>query len=294
MITGWASFLHGEATAGDVLSAQHVAAALTEHGIDHDTAWSPRFAPRALHLDDARPEDYTHLVFVCGPAHGWQVRELHTRFPDCHRVAVGVSVLRSDDPAVTGFHRVLPRDGADTAAVDLAAPVAVPGTVPVVGVALAPDQPEYGERRAHDAVHRALLDWLTRLDCARLELTTRLAIDDWRCCATAEQFGALVDRVDVVVTTRLHGLVFGLSRGRPALAVDPVRGGGKVSAQAAAWGWPAVVRPEDLDDAVLDRWWTWCRSDRARAAAQEHRATRSPLVRAGVEHLLGTGALEHR
>lgn len=49
LITGWASFLHGEATAGDVLSAQHVAAALTEHGIDHDTAWSPRFAPRALH-----------------------------------------------------------------------------------------------------------------------------------------------------------------------------------------------------------------------------------------------------
>ncbi|MER7014501.1 polysaccharide pyruvyl transferase family protein [Saccharopolyspora sp. NPDC000359] len=297
LITGWASFLHGEATAGDVLSMQHVATALAERGIRNDTAWSPRFAPGALHLADVRPESYTHLAFVCGPAHGWQVRELHGAFPDCRRVALGVSVLDPADPAVTGFHEVVPRDGGTSSSIDLAAPVAAPGGIPVVGVALAPDQPEYGSRRAHDAVHPELLAWLNRLDCARLELNTRLALDDWRCCNTAEQFGSLVDRVDVVVTTRLHGLVFALSRGRPALAVDPVRGGGKVSAQAEAWRWSAVVRAEELDEdpgGVLDRWWAWCRSGAARAAAQERRVTSSPLLRTGIDRLLDTEALERR
>ncbi|MER6732096.1 polysaccharide pyruvyl transferase family protein [Streptomyces puniciscabiei] len=44
---------------------------------------------------------------------------------------------------------------------------------------------------------------------------TRLATDDWRLCATAEQFLALVSRCDVVVTTRLHGPVPALRTGTP-------------------------------------------------------------------------------
>jgi polysaccharide pyruvyl transferase WcaK-like protein len=46
---------------------------------------------------------------------------------------------------------------------------------------------------------------------------------------------------DVVVTTRLHGLVLALKQGVPVLAVDPVAGGARVATQAAAWGWPVLL-----------------------------------------------------
>jgi len=74
----------------------------------------------------------------------------------------------------------------------------------------------------------------------------------------------------VVVTTRLHGLVLGLKQGVPVLAVDPVAGGAKVAAQAAAWGWPVLLPRSGhpvLDRGELDWLWSWCRSAEGRARA---------------------------
>ncbi|WP_199430124.1 polysaccharide pyruvyl transferase family protein [Qaidamihabitans albus] len=271
LVTGWPTFLHGEATAGDVLSMRGVASALAEEGIAADTAWSPGFRPGALHLDDADPARYTHVVFTCGPAHGEQVSGLHERYAGCRRIAVGVSVLDPADPAAAGFHRVLARDGGSRPYPDLS--LSGGGTsVPVAGVVLAPGQREYGARRRHEQVHEALLDWASRLDCARVPLDTRLDGADWRHCATADQFLSLIRRFDVIITTRLHGLVLALRAGVPALAVDPVAGGGKVAAQAEALDWPAVVPAETVTgsggDAALGRWWEWCLSAGGRERAR--------------------------
>ncbi|WP_280418006.1 polysaccharide pyruvyl transferase family protein [Nocardia carnea] len=266
LVTGWSSFVHGEATAGDVLSMRRVGETLAGAGIPYETAWSPGFRPDALHLDDADSGRYSHLVFVCGPAHGEQVRTLHERYAGCRRIAVGVSVLDPADAAVTGFHRVLARDDPGTARPDMSVS-AITGTVPVIGVVFAPGQAEYGSARRHDSVHEALERWLGGLDCARLPLDTRLAGDDWRQCRTPDQLASVFARLDAVVTTRLHGLVFALRAGVPVLAVDPVAGGGKVTAQAAALGWPALITAEQaLDTGVVDHWWQWCLS----AAGREH------------------------
>lgn len=278
LVTGWPSFLHGEATAGDVLAMEAVRRALTGAGMACDLAWSPVFRPGGLDLDGADPGDYTDVVFVCGPAHGEQVRDLHRRYARCRRVAVGVSVIDPDDPAVTGFDAVLARDApAAGPRQDLAA-LPPTGSVPVVGVVLAPGQREYGDRRRHGAVEDELTGWLGERSCARLVLDTRLDPRDWRLFTTAAELESAFRRLDLVVTTRLHGLVLALKNGVPALAVDPVAGGAKVAAQARAWGWPAVVTvphdaaapqdgaapPEDgaplLDRAELDRWWDWALS----------------------------------
>ncbi|PRX48605.1 polysaccharide pyruvyl transferase [Prauserella shujinwangii] len=271
LVTGWPSFVHGEATAGDVLSMRRVGAALSGAGIAADAAWSPGFLPGELHLGDVDPGRYTHLVFACGPAHGEQVRWLHERFARCRRIAVGVSVIDPADPAATGFHRLLPRDGGPAAHPDLSLSAGT-SPVPVTGVVLAPGQREYGARRRHERVHEALLRWAGGLDCARVPLDTRLDTTDWRHCATADQFTSLLRRLDVVLTTRLHGMVLALRAGVPALAVDPVAGGGKVTAQARALDWPAVLSAEEVTgpdaEAALGRWWTWCLSDGGRARAE--------------------------
>ena len=274
LVVGWSSVLHGEATAGDVLAMDAVAEALRAGGIVHDVAWSAVMCPPGgLRLDDVEPARYTRLVFVCGPATGRSIAELHERFAHCRRIAVGVSVLDPADPVTAGFSRVIARDRPGAAARRDLAARPVPELVPVLGVYLTSGQHEYGARRRHEDVRAGLEQWLGDLDAARLPLDTRLDPRDWRLPATAAQVGSVLARLDTVVTMRMHGLVLALRAGVPALAVDPVAGGGKVTAQARAWDWPAVVAADELDAGGsgarrLDELLQWCLSADGRAAAQ--------------------------
>ncbi|WP_410578517.1 polysaccharide pyruvyl transferase family protein [Amycolatopsis sp. lyj-108] len=267
LVIGWASFRHGEATAGDVLSMRRVDEALSTMGLPHDLAWSPVYRPDDVNYEEVDPARYSHVVFVCGPVHGWQVQEVHRRFAHCHRIAVGVSVIDPEDDTVTGFDQVFARDHDGIGTPDLSLGVRT-GEVLVTGVILAPPQPEYGDSGHHSAVHGSVQKWIAGVDCARVPLDTRLAYSDWERCETPDQFMSILSHLDVVVTTRLHGLVLSLQAGVPALAIDPVEGGGKVTAQADALGWPALVRAEEAGDrAVLDSWWRWCSSVQGRAVA---------------------------
>jgi polysaccharide pyruvyl transferase WcaK-like protein len=104
---------------------------------------------------------------------------------------------------------------------------------------------------------------------APLELDTRLDAREALACRTAERFTSLLARVDAVVTTRLHGLVLALRAGVPAVALDPIAGGAKVAAQAAALGWPAVRTVEDTDVAQLAELLGWCLTGEARERAAD-------------------------
>lgn len=54
------------------------------------------------------------------------------------------------------------------------------------------------------------------------ELTAAPDTRDWQLCSTPDALAELMTRLDIVVTTRLHGLVLALRVGVPALAIDPV------------------------------------------------------------------------
>lgn len=281
LLVGWFSFRDGEATAGDVLSLQSVRDVLERAGLPYDVAWSRGFRSDGVDVDAVPAGSYTHLVFVCGPLHGEPVRALHRRFARCRRLAVGVSVVDPADAAATGFHRVWPRDApGEPPRPDLAA---LPRSrdLPVAGVVLTFGQREYGRRGRHDEVAAVITGWLKGKEIARVPLETRLDAADWRLARSPDQLESVVRRLDLVITTRLHGLVLALKNGVPALAVDPVLGGAKVTAQARAWAWPALLGPAGLDGPALDREWDWCRSaaGRLRAARCRRRAgTESPLT----------------
>lgn len=275
LVVGWSSFLHGEATAGDVQSMLTVRDALRSTGLPAVLAWSRVMCPPGgLVFDDLDPIAWSRVVFVCGPLTGPSIVELHRRFAHARRVAVGVSVPDPREPAAVGFHAVIARDQPGSPGhVDLAARRAAGERtdLPVVGVALAGPQPEYGDRQRHTTVGRTLDAWLAtaaRWPAAILPLDTRLDPRDWRLAARPDQFAALVRRLDVLVTTRLHGLVFALRERVPVVAVDPISGGGKVSAQAAAWGWP-VVLPAECTAAELTAAWRWCVSAVGRGGARQ-------------------------
>ncbi len=237
---------------------RRVGVALSAAGMPHDLAWSPACRREGLAYEEADPARYSHVVFAGGPVHGWQIREVHRRFAHCSRIAVGVSVDDPDDETVAGFEEVLAGAHPGIATPDLA--VGAPtDEVLVVGVILGP---EPGPVRA------SVTKWLAGLDCGRVPLDPRLAASDWEHCATPDQFTSILSHLDVAVTTRPDGLVLGLRAGIPVLAVDPVDGGGAVTAQADALGWPALVPADEArEPEILDSWWRWCSSVQGRAVA---------------------------
>lgn len=261
LVTGWSSFVHGEATAGDLQSMRVVAGWLREAGVAHDVALSPAF-PAGVDVNAADPGDYDDVLFVCGPAAGRQVRWLTGRFAGCRVHAVGVSVI---DGGPT-FDTVIARDSTAGATPDLS--LASPReTVPLVAVVRAHPQPEYGEG-LHDLAHAAFDRLLADAQFAVDELDTRVDPRETG-VATSAAIETRLARADVVLSTRLHGMVLALKHGVPAVAIDAIPGGAKVSRQATALGWPHVHRADRLDERALGDSVAACLRPASRARARQ-------------------------
>ncbi len=265
LITGWFSTDDGEITAGDMLAGRTVSRWLAEAGVPHDIAVAAGFrGPDELAADAVDPRRYSDVLFVCGPVASAKVERLVRRFMGCRRIGVGISLTA---PAARLFDVVLARDGVGPPSADVSLGSA-PTAVPVVGVILGHAQPEYGARQRHEEAERLVRALVRRAGVAPLPLDTRLDAVDELACATPDRFRAVVARLDAVVTTRLHGLVLALDAGVPALAVDPVAGGAKVTRQAEVLGWPAVCCASAADGRQLDAALRWCLTADARAAAK--------------------------
>jgi polysaccharide pyruvyl transferase len=247
LVAGWFSFDEFIATVGDELGADVVVGWLRELGVDHAVAWAPYFQ-RGPNWRDLDPAEFTHLVFVSGPLFDIPVmRELTTAFAGAQRWAVNVSII--DEGARTLFDEVWERDAPGVARPDLAVGTTTPD-VPVLAVAFAPAQEEYGSRSQADRVRAVLAEWLGARALPWFELDMDLYAKPYD--RFPAQVEALVRRADVVVSMRLHGLALGLAHGVPVIACDAVVGGAKVSAQAAALGWPLLLRAGEIDLHTLD------------------------------------------
>lgn len=274
LLTGWFSFEDAEVTAGDLLARDTVTGWLREAGIPHDVAVASTFRQAGeADLRAVRPSAYSHLLFVCGPAAGAPVEELFSRFAGCERIAVGVSVV--DKTVSVPADEVLPRDitmgttGHGVPDLGLAAPA---GETPVVAVVRSHPQPEYGDRHRLGDADAAVDRLLLTAGVAPVNVDTWLHPGRPEVCSTPAQVESVLGRVDAVVTTRLHGLVLALKVGVPALAVDAVTGGGKVSQQAEALGWPAVVHVDAMDDQAMREKLAWCLTGAAREEAARRAA----------------------
>ncbi len=275
LVAGWFSFDEVIATVGDELGADTVVGWLRELGVVFDVAEAP-YLGRGVHWRDVDPADYTHLVFVSGPLSGEPLlRELCAAFDGCTRWAVNVSVVEESGREL--FHRVWERDDpSGVARPDLAVEGPAAGTeaVPVVAVAFAPAQGEYAERSRSDQVRGVIEEWLAARALPWFELDMDLYTKPYR--RRPAQVEELIRRADVVVSMRLHALVLGLKHGRPVIAVDPVVGGAKVTAQARALGWPLLVPGEELSVTALDEALARTRADgvaaTVTAAAERGRA----------------------
>ena len=260
-------------TVGDVDSLAYVTETLREEGVAYDVL--PFIKKLSGHIDqaidrsDLNPLAYTHLIVVCGPL--WpdlltrRGVDLHS-FAHCTRIGVNLTMIEPIDEW-NPFHILLERDSDKEVRPDLTF-LRSTGRVPVAGLCMIESQREYGSRQRHGEAVHLLRKLVVDRSLAAVEIDTRWpAFRNSGGLASPAQVASVIGRTDVLLTNRLHGLVYALKIGVPALAIDPVDGGGKVTAQGKVLGWPAVATVDAASFDWLDRMLDWCLSDEGRRAA---------------------------
>jgi hypothetical protein len=264
LVAGWFSFEQMGATAGDLIARDIVGEWLSDAGRAYDVALAPPFEG-GVDWRSVDPSEYAEVVFVCGPfGNGPPVVEFLERFAGRRLVGVDLTMLEPLD-VWNPFDLLLERDSSRTARPDISF-ASSRALVPVVGLVLIHPQPEYGDDDEYAGANEKLERLVAGRDVAAVRIDTRL--DENRTeLHSAAQIESLIARMDVVLTTRLHGTVLALKNGVPVVAVDPVAGGAKISRQAEVVGWPHCFS-SDVSEADLERAFDDCLRDEARVMAR--------------------------
>jgi hypothetical protein len=270
LAAGLFSFPTHGATAGDLIACEVVCGWLDEAGIEYDIAFGPPFTG-GRDWREVDPRDYSHIVWICGPlGRSTEVfARLRKRFRSEGRSWIGVNLSMMEPVEEWNpFDVLLERDSNRNERPDLAftserKPVPVVGLVQVERFTpLFPDRDRQDDARA--AVHRLAY----ARPAAVVEIDTRLDIENASGLRTPAEVETLIARMDVVVTTRLHGLALALMNGVPAVAVDPVSGGDKITAQARAVDWPCAFAVDEASEDVMDDALSFALSAEGRAGAR--------------------------
>lgn len=243
LVAGWFSWPGCNATAGDTMACDVLSGWLDEAGLPHDIARAAPIEP-VLDWKTLDPANYTHLFFVCGPFRDvLYAQEILGAFSHCKKFGVNLSMIEKLAD-YNPFDVLFERDSDRTTRPDLVFAASL-DDVPVVGQMLVHKQKEYGDRGGHGEAHKLIKRVLGERNAACVPIDTCLE-ENAGGLTTPEQINAVIGKMDLVVTTRMHGLVMALRNGVPAVAVDAIRGGAKVLAQAQSVDWPIVTTVDDL------------------------------------------------
>jgi hypothetical protein len=282
LVAGWFSFEEMGATAGDLLAKDLACKWLEEAGHCYDVALAPPF-PGGVDWRSVDPSSYSHVVFVCGPfGNGWPLTEFLPRFAGCRLVGLNLSMLEPLD-VWNPFDLLFERDSSARAHPDISF-LSCQARAPVVGIILVHPQKEY-PGALHQIANAAIQRLVESREMAAVTIDTRLDKNSTGLRTPAE-IESLIARMDVVVTTRLHGMVLALKNGVPAIAIDPIAGGAKIRRQAETIGWPVIFTADVLTDEALQRAFDYCLSDDARVKARECCKQATQLAQAVRAHFI--------
>ncbi|MEI6948730.1 polysaccharide pyruvyl transferase family protein [Paraflavisolibacter sp. H34] len=285
LIAGWFSFENMGTTAGDLIARDLVCRWLQEAQIGYDVAMTPQFSfPGSLLWQEADPDRYTDVLFVCGPfGNGWPLTDFLARFSGARITGLNLSLLQSLDEW-NPFTLLYERDSSAAAHPDITF-YAPPPRVPVAGLILVHPQKEYGKRALHEQANTAIDRLTRRHEMSIVPIDTALEQNAGG-LRTPGEVEALIARMDVVLTTRLHGTVLALKNGVPVVPIDPIAGGAKIARQVHTLEWPLLFVAGQLDDALLDNAYAYCLTEEARALARSCALRARHRVEAVRNHLV--------
>jgi hypothetical protein len=243
LLSGWFSFENMGATAGDIIACDLITKKLLDAGLAYDIAYAPSFE-KGISWEKTRAAEYSHVIFICGPfGNGWPVNDFLDHFAGSKMIGINLSMLQPLDQW-NPFDLLYERDSDQNKLPDLALLSERP-KVPVVGLILSHVQKEYGARAKQEDVHSALEKALSRREMSLVRIDTHIIGNQYKLRSAAE-IESLIAKMDFVITTRLHGMVLALKNEVPAIAIDPIEGGAKISRQAAILEWPLVIKTHEF------------------------------------------------
>jgi hypothetical protein len=268
LVAGWFSFTGMNVTAGDMLARDVACRWLGDAGVSFDVANSAACGP-GVDWRAVDPAQYDQVLFVCGPFRENAITaEFLDRFRGRRLIGLDLSMLQPLQQW-NPFDVLFERDSDRAQRPDLVFAAEQPA-VPVVGLLLVHPQPQYGQRALHDLANKAIRRLIDSRPMSVVPIDTCLE-GNRAGLRTPAEVESLIAKMDVVVTTRLHGLVFALKNNVPALAVDPIAGGAKIRQQCTAVGWHVVFTADALSDTELNTAFDYCLTKAAREQATECR-----------------------
>ncbi|MER9327585.1 capsular polysaccharide synthesis protein [Mesorhizobium sp. M0488] len=265
----WYGSLKDNGTIGDLYAVQSVAARMKALGLNfrHLTA-SPAFeiSGERVSLDEIDGSDYATLVFVCGPVIKDHpiVETVICRFPSIRKIGVSISLFDQNHiNYAQPFDVALAREGGGRRFEDVAilapwrpTPTRVRGSnVPlVVGLVLRGEQGEYGlQNSLHDRTSALTARVLDTLAANYQVKTVEIEHHLTRSGRAPVEIEALYSSCDLVLTSRFHGAILAMRNEVPFIAIDQIRGGGKLTSLLSASGWPFVYQIEHAKEDVVAR-----------------------------------------
>ncbi|PBB87459.1 MULTISPECIES: capsular polysaccharide synthesis protein [unclassified Mesorhizobium] len=285
----WYGSLKDNGTVGDLYALQSVAGRLKAIGVDfrHLTASSGYEIPgERVAPDEVVCSDYATLVFICGPIIKDHpiVDAIIRRFPTARKIGISISLFPADHISYTQpFDIVLAREGGPRRFEDVA--ILAPSHIApqrirssneplVVGLVLRGAQSEYGpDRSLHDRASTLAAHVLNTLATKYQVKTVEIEHHLTRSGRSPSEIEDLYLSCDLVLTSRFHGAVLAMRNKVPFIAIDQIRGGGKLTSLLADSGWPFVYQIEQAD-----------RDDVAQAARELLQGDKSDLMLDVVEH----------
>ncbi|ALF52921.1 hypothetical protein ACX27_08735 [Nostoc piscinale CENA21] len=262
LVTGCFSLEGGGATAGDLLAAELVCDWLDSVGFPYDIAVIPPFRG-GIDFRLADPKNYSHAIFVCGPF-GRERRgdDFLNRFSNCQTIGIDLTMLEPLEKW-NPFDILIERDSSVCARPDITF-LSRRELVPVVGVCLVEPYGAAFEEVAYAAIQRLVAS----RQISVVEIDTRLDTNSQGFRSPAE-IESILARMDMVITTRLHGTVLSLKNGVPTLSIDPGGDSLKIKRQAETIGWPVVFTADKITDEALQQAFDYCLTEEAQLKARE-------------------------
>lgn len=260
LIAGWFSFEYGHATAGDLLALDVTCDWLIQAGFsDFEIAFDPPFNKSGgINWRTVDPTKYLYVIFVCGPFDKNLLEAQFLRkFKNCRLIGLNLSMLHSVDKWKP-FDLLYERNSNSTVRADLVFASNEP-KVPVVGICLV----ESYEGALVDEINNFITSFVEKMEIATVYIDTRLDKNLTHLKSKAE-IESLIARVDVLITTRLHGTVLALKNGVPVIPIDPEPGGAKIVQQVNKLGWPIIYTAESLAEKDFTKSFNYCFTEEAK------------------------------
>ncbi|MBW4611989.1 MAG: polysaccharide pyruvyl transferase family protein [Desmonostoc vinosum HA7617-LM4] len=268
IVAGWFSFEGCNVTAGDLMARDVACRWLQDVGHDYDIALAFPFVG-GVNWRSVDPNTYSHVVFVCGPFPYMKLSyEFVQHFRGCRLIGLDLSMFEPLD-VWNPFDVILERDSPACSRPDISL-LSGQAKVPVVGIILVEPQHEYKNKDKYRVANAAVERLIASREMVAVPIDTRLDPNATN-LRTAAEVETLISRMDLVVTTRLHGTVLAIKNGVPPIVIDGISGGAKVMRQAKTIGWDVTFSVDSLTDDVLEKAFEYCQTEAARAKARECR-----------------------